>query len=147
VQTALGLRPHLEVFGTDYPTADGTCIRDYIHVNDLARAHSAALAHLRAGQPSATFNCGYGRGYSVLEVIEAVKRASKRDFAVRHVARRPGDPAKIVAGAARIRAQLRWTPAFDRLDTIVAHALAWEGRLMASQPAACESAPKRTSGR
>jgi UDP-glucose 4-epimerase len=138
VQTALGLRPHLEVFGTDYPTPDGTCIRDYIHVTDLARAHSAALAHLRGGRPSATFNCGYGRGYSVLEVIEAVKRAAKRDFAVRYAARRPGDPATIVAGVARIRAQLHWTAAFDRLDTIVAHALAWEGKLLASQPAARE---------
>jgi UDP-glucose 4-epimerase len=135
VQTALGLRAHLDVFGTDYATPDGTCIRDYIHVTDLTRAHAAALAHLRAGRPNATFNCGYGRGYSVLEVIEAVKRAAKRDFPVRYAARRPGDPAAIVAGVARIRAQLQWTPAFEDLDTIVAHALAWESKLLASQPA------------
>jgi UDP-glucose 4-epimerase len=138
VQAALGLRPHLDVFGTDYATPDGTCIRDYIHVTDLARAHSAALAHLRSGRASATFNCGYGRGYSVLQVIEAVKRAAKRDFPVRYAARRPGDPAAIVAGVARIRAQLQWTAAFEHLDTIVAHALAWESKLLASQPAARE---------
>jgi UDP-glucose 4-epimerase len=135
VQTALGLRAQLDVFGTDYATPDGTCIRDYIHVTDLTRAHAAALAHLRAGKPSATFNCGYGRGYSVLEVIEAVKRAAKRDFPVRYAARRAGDPATIVAGVARIRAQLQWTAAFADLDTIVAHALAWESKLLASQPA------------
>jgi UDP-glucose 4-epimerase len=138
VQTALGLRPHLDVFGTDYATPDGTCIRDYIHVTDLVRAHSAALAHLRGGRASATFNCGYGRGYSVLEVIEAVKRAAKREFPVRYAARRPGDPAAIVAGVARIRAQLQWTATFDDLDTIVGHALAWESKLLASQQPARE---------
>jgi UDP-glucose 4-epimerase len=129
VETALGLRPQINVFGTDYDTPDGTCIRDYIHVSDLARAHSAALAHLRQGGESETFNCGYGHGYSVIEVIEAVKRASGRDFAVRHASRRPGDPAAIVADSTRIRTQLGWTPQFDDLDTIVAHALAWERRL------------------
>jgi UDP-glucose 4-epimerase len=129
VETALGLRPQIDVFGTDYDTPDGTCIRDYIHVSDLVRAHSDALAHLRRGGAGDTFNCGYGHGYSVLEVIEAVKRASGRDFAVRLAARRPGDPASIVADAARIRAQLNWTPQFDNLDTIVAHALAWERKL------------------
>jgi UDP-glucose 4-epimerase len=129
VETALGLRPQIEVFGTDYDTPDGTCIRDYIHVSDLVRAHSDALAHLRRGGASDTFNCGYGHGYSVIEVIEAVKRASGRDFAVRLAARRPGDPASIVADAARIRAQFGWTPRFDNLDTIVAHALAWERKL------------------
>src|SRR5215470_15025603 len=129
VETALGLRPQIEVFGTDYDTPDGTCIRDYIHVADLARAHSAALAHLRTGGRNETFNCGYGHGYSVLEVIEAVKRVSGIDFAVRLSDRRPGDPAAIVADAQRIRAQLGWAPQFDDLDTIVAHALAWERRL------------------
>jgi UDP-glucose 4-epimerase len=129
VETALGLRPQIDVYGTDYDTPDGTCIRDYIHVSDLVRAHSDALAHLRRGGASDTFNCGYGHGYSVLEVIEAVKRVSGRDFAVRLAARRPGDPAAIVADAARIRAQLGWAPQFDDLDTIVAHALAWERRL------------------
>jgi UDP-glucose 4-epimerase len=133
VQAALGLRPQLEVFGTDYPTPDGTCVRDYIHVTDLARAHAAALAHLRGGKPSLTLNCGYGRGHSVLEVIEAVKRVSGRNFAIRYADRRPGDPAAIVAGVARIRAQLGWVPALDDLDTMVAHALAWENKLMASR--------------
>lgn len=129
VETALGLRPQIDVFGTDYDTPDGTCIRDYIHVADLVLAHSDALAHLRRGGASDTFNCGYGHGYSVLDVIGAVKRASGRDFAVRLAARRPGDPAAIVADAARIRARLGWTPQFDDLDIIVAHALAWERKL------------------
>src|SRR6266705_4234746 len=129
VETALGLRPQIEVFGTDYDTPDGTCVRDYIHVNDLVRAHFDALAHLRRGGSSDTFNCGYGHGYSVLDVIGAVKRANGRDFAVRLSARRPGDPAAIVADARRIRAQLNWAPQFDNLDQIVAHALAWERKL------------------
>jgi len=100
-----------------------------VAVADLVRAHSDALAHLRRGGASDTFNCGYGHGYSVLDVIGAVKRASGRDFAVRLAARRPGDPAAIVADAARIRARLGWTPQFDDLDIIVAHALAWERKL------------------
>jgi UDP-glucose 4-epimerase len=129
VETALGLRPQIDVFGTDYATPDGTCVRDYIHVSDLVRAHFDALAHLRRGGASDTFNCGYGHGYSVIEVIEAVKRASGRDFAVRLSARRPGDPASIVADATRIHAQLNWTPQFDNLDQIVTHALAWERKL------------------
>jgi UDP-glucose 4-epimerase len=129
VETALGLRPRIEVFGTDYPTADGTCIRDYIHVADLVRAHSSALAHLRGGGVSATFNCGYGHGASVLEVVDAVKRISGCDIAVTLSARRPGDPAAIVADGARIRRELGWVPQYDNLDTIVGHALAWERRL------------------
>jgi UDP-glucose 4-epimerase len=129
VETALGARPHIDVFGTDYETPDGTCVRDYIHVTDLALAHSAALAHLRHGGESGIFNCGYGHGYSVLNVIDAVKRVSGRDFPVRLSGRRPGDPAAIVADAARMRSKLGWTPRFDDLDTIVAHALAWERRL------------------
>jgi UDP-glucose 4-epimerase len=130
VETALGLRPHMNVFGTDYPTPDGTCIRDYIHVTDLVRAHSVAVAHLRSGGDSATFNCGYGHGYSVIEVIEAVKRVSGRDFSVQLAARRLGDPAAIVADSRRIQAKLGWTPQFDDLDTIVSHALGWERRLI-----------------
>ena len=129
VEAVLGLRPRLDVYGTDYPTPDGTCIRDYIHVSDLARAHSAALAHLRRGGASITFNCGYGRGYSVLEVVEAVKRVSGRYFAVHMAGRRPGDPASLVADVRRIRAVLNWTPQFDNLDLIASHALAWERRL------------------
>ena len=110
-------------------TPDGTCIRDYIHVSDLARAHSAALGHLRRGGASATFNCGYGRGCSVFEVIDAVRRVSGRDFPVEIEGRRPGDPAALVANVDRIRATLPWQPQFQDLDTIVAHALAWEKRL------------------
>jgi UDP-glucose 4-epimerase len=130
-EVAHGLRPHIDVYGTDYDTPDGTCIRDYIHVSDLVSAHSAALAHLRGGGRSITLNCGYGRGYSVLQVLDAVKRQSDANFPVRFVDRRPGDPAAIVAGAQRIRDVLGWQPAFDDLDTIVAHALAWEGKLIA----------------
>jgi UDP-glucose 4-epimerase len=128
-ETALGKRPGLEVFGTDYPTRDGSCIRDYIHVKDLARAHVAALEHLERGGEADVFNCGYSRGFTVLEVIDAVKRVSGRDFPVRLAARRPGDPAEIVADCARIRSVLNWSPQFDDLDRIVAHALAWEDRL------------------
>ena len=97
VETALGRRPKIEVFGTDYPTPDGTCIRDYIHVTDLVRAHSDALTYLRGGGPSVTMNCGYGRGFSVLEVIDTVKRVSGVDFKVDVAPRRAGDPAQIVA--------------------------------------------------
>lgn len=128
-ETALGKRPKLEVFGDDYPTPDGTCIRDYIHVSDLVRAHSAALAYLRRGGNSATFNCGYGHGSSVIEVIEAVRRVSGRDFPVEIKARRPGDTASLVANVERIHKTLDWHPQFQELDTIVAHAIAWERRL------------------
>jgi UDP-glucose 4-epimerase len=128
-EAALGKRPKIDVYGTDYPTPDGTCIRDYIHVSDLARAHSAALAHLRRGGANATFNCGYGQGSSVFEVIDAVRRASGRDFPVEISGRRAGDPPALVANVDRIRATLDWRPQFQDLDTIVAHALAWEKRL------------------
>lgn len=128
-QAALGQRTHLEVFGTDYPTRDGSCLRDYIQVSDLAAAHLTVLDHLRGGGDSLTVNCGYGRGYSVLEVVEVVKRISGRDFEVRLSPRRPGDPAQIIAGADRIRNELGWTPKYDDLDVIVAQALAWEDTL------------------
>jgi UDP-glucose 4-epimerase len=126
VETALGLRPKLDVFGTDYPTPDGTCIRDYIHVADLARAHSDALRYLRAGGAATTLNCGYGHGFSVLQVIDAVKRVSGVDFKVETAAPRAGDPAQIVADSSAARATLGWQPRYDDLDTIVRHALAWE---------------------
>jgi UDP-glucose 4-epimerase len=129
VQTALGLRNKMDIYGTDYPTPDGTCIRDYIHVTDLARAHTAALRYLRAGGGTVTLNCGYGRGASVREVIQSVKRIAGTDFRVDTAPRRPGDPAVVVAAANRIRALLDWRPALDRLDTIVSHALAWERTL------------------
>ena len=128
-ETALGKRSHMEVFGTDYPTEDGTCIRDYIHVKDLAGAHMRALEHLRRGGASDILNCGYSKGFSVLQVIEAVKRVSGRDFQVRLSPRRAGDPAAIVAASDRIRALLGWAPQLDDLDTIVGHALAWEERI------------------
>jgi UDP-glucose 4-epimerase len=121
----------MAVYGTDYPTPDGTCIRDYIHVTDLARAHSAALGHLRRGGASATFNCGYGRGASVLEVIDAVRRVAGHDFPVEIEGRRPGDPAELVANVERIRTALPWHPQFQDLDTIVSHAFAWEKRAQA----------------
>ena len=129
LETALGRRPRMRVFGTDYPTPDGTCIRDYIHVCDLVAAHCEALAYLRGGGTSATLNCGYGRGCSVLEVIETVKRVSGADFEVELAARRPGDPAHLVAACERIRSTLGWRPRFNDLETIVTHALAWERRL------------------
>jgi UDP-glucose 4-epimerase len=136
VEAALGRRDRIDVYGTDYPTPDGTCIRDFIHVSDLARAHLAALDHLRAGGASATLNCGYGRGYSVLEVIAAVRRVIGHDFNVNFAARRAGDVVVSVAAAEHIRALLRWSPELDDLDTIVRHALAWERRLMAQNAAA-----------
>ena len=135
-EAAIGKRPKMSVFGTDYPTPDGTCIRDYIHVSDLARAHSAALGHLRRGGASMTFNCGYGRGSSVFEVVDAVRRISGRDFPVEIEGRRPGDPAALVANVERIRSALPWRSQFQDLDTIVAHALAWEKRLHGKRGAA-----------
>jgi UDP-glucose 4-epimerase len=128
-ETALGKRAGMEVFGTDYPTRDGTCIRDYIHVTDLARAHVAALDHLEAGGTSDVFNCGYGRGYSVLEVLDAVRRVSGRPLPAKLSGRRPGDPASIVASPLKIRERLGWRPELDDLDAIVRHALDWESRL------------------
>lgn len=128
-QTALGQRPYMEVFGTDYPTSDGTCIRDYIHVSDLAAAHTAALGYLRRGGESLVANCGYGHGFSVRDVLGAVEKAAGHGFETREVPRRPGDPASVVSNPARIKSTLDWIPAFDDLDTIVGHALAWEKRL------------------
>jgi UDP-glucose 4-epimerase len=128
-ETATAKRDFMEVFGTDYPTPDGTCIRDYIHVSDLADAHYLALERLRRGGDSIVANCGYGRGYSVLEVIDAVKKVVGRDFEVRVSGRRPGDAVSIVANSDRARHEFGWTPALDDLETIVTHALAWEEAL------------------
>jgi UDP-glucose 4-epimerase len=138
-ETALGRRPKIEVFGADYQTPDGTCIRDYIHVSDLVRAHQDALHYLREGGSSVTLNCGYGRGFSVLEVIESVKRVSGVDFQVVLGGRRAGDPAAIVADASRIRSVLGFAPQLDDLDTIVKHALAWERRRAGVEAAAAGS--------
>lgn len=130
-EAASGVRPGVEIFGTDYPTRDGSCIRDYVHVSDLASAHVAALDHLRAGGANLTLNCGYGRGFSVKEVVDVVKRVSGVDFPVKLSGRRAGDPACLVGAADRIRTELGWTPKLDDLETIVRHALGWEQRLAA----------------
>ena len=128
-EAALGKRAELTVHGTDYPTPDGSCIRDYVHVSDVASAHLAAIDHLRSGGESVALNIGYGHGASVLEVIAAVKEVSGREFPVRLGPRRAGDPARLVAAADAIRARLGWRPRHDDLAAIVAHALAWEQRL------------------
>ncbi|APC07792.1 UDP-glucose 4-epimerase GalE [Neomoorella thermoacetica] len=125
-RTAAGRRPYLSVFGTDYPTPDGTCIRDYIHVEDLAAAHVLALEYLLDGGKSEVFNCGYGRGYSVLEVIAAAKKVTGVDFPVRCEGRRPGDPPVLVADATKIREHLGWVPAHDDLEGIIYSAWQWE---------------------
>jgi len=135
-ETAVGKRDALYVYGTDYPTADGTGVRDYIHVEDLAAAHLSALAHLEAGGASDTFNCGYGHGYSVREVIDSVRRVSGRELAVHEVERRPGDPPALVAAVDRIRRTLDWTPRYDDLEHIVRTAYAWEQKLAEEQSTA-----------
>ncbi len=125
-EAALGRRGALKIFGTDYPTPDGTGVRDYIHVEDLASAHLKALDYLAGGGSSRILNCGYGHGYSVREVLAAVARAHGSPVPVEEAERRPGDPPSLIADAGRIREVLGWAPAFDNLDTIVATALAWE---------------------
>jgi UDP-glucose 4-epimerase len=134
VQTALGRHQSMDIYGLDYPTRDGSCLRDYIQVTDLIDAHMAALKHLRGGGEGLTCNCGYGRGYSVLEVIDVVKRVSGVDFPVKFAGRRAGDPAAIIAKADRIRAELGWRPQHDNLAEIVRQALDWERRLHNMQP-------------
>ena len=130
VQAALGHRTGMDVFGTDYPTPDGSCVRDYIQVSDLIAAHMLALRHLRAGGESLTCNCGYGKGLSVLEIVDVVKSVSGVDFPVRIAGRRAGDPASLVAGADRVRAVLGWEPHYaDDVRAIVKQALDWERRL------------------
>ena len=126
---AVGKRARLSVFGTDYATPDGTCIRDYIHVDDLAAAHLAALDHLRAGGASETLNCGYGHGYSVREVIGAVERACGRRLEVVEEPRRAGDPPMLIARSERLKSVFGWRPRHDDLDFIVRTALAWERKL------------------
>ena len=130
VQAALGHRNGMDVYGTDYPTPDGSCVRDYIQISDLIAAHVLALKHLRAGGESLTCNCGYGKGLSVLEIVDVVKSVSGVDFPVRIAGRRAGDPASLVAGADHIRATLGWTPRYaDDVRSIVQQALDWERRL------------------
>jgi UDP-glucose 4-epimerase len=128
LQAAAGRRERVRIFGRDYDTPDGTCIRDYIHVVDLCQAHLLALAWLQQGQPSAAFNLGNGSGFSVLEVVDAVRRVSGRPVPVEDAPRRAGDPARLVADSRLIRQQLGWSPRFADLDVIVAHAWAFEQR-------------------
>ncbi len=132
-EVAVGKRESLAVFGTDYPTADGTGVRDYIHVEDLADAHLKALAYLEDSGRSTVLNCGYGHGYSVREVIDAVAKASGRPLQVIEAPRRSGDPPSLIAGAERIRRVLGWSPRYDDLDVIVETALRWE-RKLAGEP-------------
>jgi UDP-glucose 4-epimerase len=129
VQAALGKRAGIDVLGTDYPTPDGSCIRDYVHVSDLVQAHLDALGYLRRGGPSLTCNIGYAAGSSVLDVIEIVKRVSGVDFEVRLKKRRAGDPASLVASNERAKSRLGWIEQYNDLETIVRHALAWERKL------------------
>lgn len=131
-EAAVGKRSHVAVFGTDYATPDGTGVRDYIHVEDLADAHVKALGYLRGGGASTTLNCGYGHGYSVREVLAAVEKAANLRLDVREEPRRAGDPPSLVARAERARSVLGWTPRYDDLDTIVGTALAWERKLLSS---------------
>lgn len=129
LRTALGLREQLNIFGTDYDTPDGTCIRDYIHVDDLVEAHILALAYLSAGNKSRVFNCGYGHGYSVREVVEKVKQVTGIDFKVNETDRRAGDPPSLIADCTRIRNELGWKPAHDDLEYIIRTAWEWERKL------------------
>jgi UDP-glucose 4-epimerase len=128
-QAALGLRSSITVYGRDYDTVDGTCIRDYIHVDDLASAHLHALDYLATGGASVSLNCGYGHGYSVYQVLDTLKKVSGVDFAVEIGERRPGDPAELVADSERIRNVLGWLPRYDDLELICRTAWQWEAAL------------------
>jgi len=128
-EVAVGKRPHLSVFGTDYPTPDGTGVRDYIHVEDLATAHVDALTYLRNGGKSLVANCGYGHGYSVREVISSVEKIAGVKLNVREEPRRAGDPPSLVARVEKVRQELGWSPRLDDIDTIVRSSLEWERRL------------------
>jgi UDP-glucose 4-epimerase len=130
-QVALGRVAHLDIFGTDYPTADGTGVRDYIHVSDLAAAHLLALDALAEGCPSATYNCGYGRGLSVRDVVSGVERVIGRRLPVLESARRPGDPPALISDPRKIQAALGWTPRHDDLEGIIRSAIDWERRFNA----------------
>jgi UDP-glucose 4-epimerase len=124
IQAATGKRPHVEIFGTDYPTPDGTCVRDYVHVDDLAAAHILALDRIGPGSKLA-YNVGIGRGYSVREVIRTVEEVTGRKVPVREGPRRPGDPPELVAGSDKLRAELGWAPKYDTLKAIVETAWRW----------------------
>lgn len=129
LKTALGQRESLDIFGTDYGTPDGTCIRDYIHVDDLIGAHVISLGHLAAGGPSRVYNCGYGRGYSVREVVEKAKEVTGIDFHVRETGRREGDPPALIADSSLIKKELGWGPRHDDLGFIIRTAWEWEKKI------------------
>ena len=135
-QTVLGERQQMDVFGSDYDTPDGTCLRDYIHVSDLAQAHLDALKHLRNGGKSGAYNCGYGVGYSVLDIIKAVEKVAGKPVNKRMAPRRPGDPASIVAASDKIKQEMGWSPKHQDIDLIVQSALAWEDYLRQRNEAA-----------
>ena len=135
-EAATGKRPGVSIFGTDYPTPDGTGLRDYIHVEDLASAHLDALTYLRKGGESTTLNCGYGHGYSVREVLEAVEKVNGAPLTIAEEPRRAGDPPELVAVADRVRSVLGWNPEYDDLETIVRTSLAWESKIAARDPSA-----------
>jgi UDP-glucose 4-epimerase len=128
-EAAVGKRPHVSIYGTDYPTPDGTGVRDYIHVEDLATAHLDALSYLRKGGTPQVLNVGYGHGYSVREVLKSVERIAGHALTIREEPRRAGDPPVLVARADRVRSELGWQPRLDHLDTIVKTSLQWEQRL------------------
>lgn len=142
-EAAIGKRPGLKIFGTDYPTPDGTGVRDFIHVDDLADAHRLGLEYLRDGGDSGVFNCGYGHGYSVREVIDSVQRVTGRTLPVEEAPRRPGDPPRLVADASLIQKRLGWTPRYDDLDFIVETAWNWERRISAPEEQGPWMAPLR----
>jgi UDP-glucose 4-epimerase len=135
-EAATGRRPRVAIYGTDYPTPDGTGLRDYIHVEDLASAHLDALTYLRNGGDSAVLNCGYGHGYSVRDVLAAVERANGKPLTIVEEPRRAGDPPELIAVANRVREVLGWSPQFDDLDTIVKTSLAWERKIAAKDASA-----------
>ncbi len=135
-EAATGRRPGVAIYGTDYATPDGTGLRDYIHVEDLATAHVDALRYLRQGGDSVVLNCGYGHGYSVREVLAAVEDANGAKLAITEEPRRAGDPPELIAVADRVRDVLGWTPRLDDLDTIVRTSLAWERKIAARDPSA-----------
>ena len=140
LETALGRRSHMSIYGYDYPTPDGTCVRDYIHVSDLARAHLTALDYLRGDGTSRILNCGYGRGYSVREVVHAVRMVAGTEFEIRHAPRRAGDPASVVANSDHL-VRLGWKPELNDLPTMIEHAYRWE------QILAAKSTGRRLRGR
>jgi UDP-glucose 4-epimerase len=143
LETALRRRSYMSIYGSDYPTPDGTCVRDYVHVSDLARAHLAALDHLRDGGESRTLNCGYGRGYSVKEVVHAVRMVAGIDFEIRQAPRRAGDPASIVANSDQLM-KMGWNPELNDLPKMIEHAHNWEKKLTAVRPELASTLGKAT---